>query len=152
MKTVQVAIHDAEQADTLRELLVGDGVHEVHLLEQPNVAMAGVIVMDIDHLERSGALFGARERLVVVAPRASTDLAKLWKAGVRHVVFHGDAPKTVRVAVLATELSLTAPKVGVTSLSLEAGGTRKSNNPLQVAFLESTKPTQCRARKAPPRR
>ena len=50
MKTVQVAIHDSEQADTLRELLVGDGVHQVHLLERPNISIAGVIVMDIDHL------------------------------------------------------------------------------------------------------
>jgi hypothetical protein len=111
MKTVQVAIHDSEQADTLRELLVSDGAHQVHLLERPNMAIAGVVVMDIDHLKRSGALFGARERLIVVASKASTDLAQLFEAGVRHVVFHGDAPKAVRVAVLATELSLTAPNL-----------------------------------------
>jgi hypothetical protein len=151
MKTVQVAIHDSEQADTLRELLVGDGVHQVHVLERPNMAIAGVIVMDIDHLERSGALFGARDRLVVMASRASADLTTLWRAGVRHVVFQGDAPTTVRLAVLATELSLTAPNFGVTSLSPEAADTQKSNNPPQAAFRESTKPTQCRARKGQPK-
>jgi len=125
MKTVQVAIHDSEQADLLRELLVGDGAHQVYLVERPNMKMPGVIVMDIDHLEKSGALAGVRERVVVMASRASGDLAKLWKAGLRHVVFHGDPPKAVQVAVLAIELSLTAPKVGVMSLSPEAAGTRE---------------------------
>ncbi len=111
VKVVQVAIHDSEQADALRKLLVGDGVHQVYVVELPNIAIAGVIVMDIDHLKRSSALFGARERLVVIASKASADLANLWEAGVRHVVFHGDTPGAVRVAVLATELSLTAPKL-----------------------------------------
>jgi hypothetical protein len=111
MNTVQVAIHDSEHAHSLRDLLLGDGVHQVHLLERPNLAIAGVIVMDLDHLERSGALASGRERLVVMASKAGTDLARVWKAGVGHVVFHGDAPQTVRVAVLATELSLIAPNL-----------------------------------------
>jgi hypothetical protein len=108
MNTVQVAIRDSEHAYSLRDLLLGDGAHQVHLVERPNLALAGVILMDIDHLERSVAVAGGRERLVVMASKASADLARVWKAGVRHVVFHGDAPRTVRVAVLATELSLTA--------------------------------------------
>jgi hypothetical protein len=95
----------------LRDLLLGDGVHQVHLVEWPNLAIPGVIVMDLDDLERCGALAGGRERLVVMVLKASVDLAKVWKTGVRHVVFQGDAPRTVRVAVLATELSLTAPKL-----------------------------------------
>jgi hypothetical protein len=108
MKTVQLAIRDSEHAQSLRDLLVGDGAHQVHLVERPNLAIAGVIVMDVDHLERSGALAGGRDRLVVMASKAGADLARAWKAGLRHVVFHGDTPQTVRVAVRATELSLTA--------------------------------------------
>lgn len=111
MHTVQLAIRDSEHACSLRDLLLGDGVHLVHLVERPNWAIPGVIVMDVDHLDKSGALAGGRERLVVMASRASADLARVWKAGVQHVVFHGDAPQTVRVAVLATELSLTAPSL-----------------------------------------
>jgi hypothetical protein len=107
MKTVQLAIRDSEHAHSLRDLLLGDGAHQVYLVDRPNTAMAGVIVMDIDHLQRSGALAGVRERLVVMASRASGDLARAWQAGVRHVVFQGDPPKAVRLAVLATELSLT---------------------------------------------
>ena len=106
MKTVQLAIRDLEHANSLRDLLLGDGVHQVRLVERPNLAIAGVIVVDIDHLEKSGALAGGRDRLVVMASKASADLARVWKAGIRHVVFQGDAPGTVRVSVLATELSL----------------------------------------------
>jgi hypothetical protein len=109
MQTVQLAIRDSEHAYSLRDLLLGDGVHQVHLVDRPNLAIAGVIVVDVDYLMRAGALAGGRERLVVMASKASADLASVWKAGVRHVVFHGDHPRTVRVAVLATELSLTAP-------------------------------------------
>jgi aspartate 1-decarboxylase len=111
MQTVQVAIRDSEHACSLRDLLLVDGVHQVHLVERPNLAIAGVIVMDLDHLDRSGALAAERERLVVMASKARIDLARVWKAGVRHVVFRGDAPRTVRVAVLATELTLLAPNL-----------------------------------------
>jgi hypothetical protein len=111
MKTVQVSLRDSGQAHSLRELLLRDGVHQVHLVDQPDIAVAGVIVVDIDvididRLERSGVLARGRERLVIVAPKASADLVRVYEAGVRHVVFHGDAPQTVRVAILATELTL----------------------------------------------
>ena len=111
MHIVQLAIRDSEHAYSLRDLLLGDGAHQVHVVERPNLAIPGVIVMDVDHLKRSGALANGRERLVVMTSKASDDLARVWKAGVRHVVFNGDAPHTVRVAVLATELSLTAPSL-----------------------------------------
>jgi hypothetical protein len=111
VKTVQLAIRDSEHARSLRDLLVGDGAHQVHLVERPNLAIAGVILMDVAHLGRSGALGGGRERVMIMASKAGADLARAWKAGVRHVVFHGDAPQTVRVAILATELSLTAPNL-----------------------------------------
>jgi hypothetical protein len=111
VKTVQLAMRDSQHALSLRDLLLVDGVHQVHVVERPNLAIAGVIVLDVDHLDISGALAGRRERLVVVASKASADLARVWKAGVLHVVFRGDAPQTVRVAILATELSLTAPRL-----------------------------------------
>jgi hypothetical protein len=111
VKTVQLAIRNSEHAHSLRDLLLGDGGHQVHLVERPNLALGGVIVLDLDHLETCGALAGGRERLVVMASKANSDLAKAWKAGVRHVVFHGDAPQTVRVVVLATELTLAAPNL-----------------------------------------
>ncbi len=106
MKTVQVALRDSEQAHSLRDLLLRDGAHQVHVVMEPDRAIAGVIVMDIDHLESSGALAGDRERVVVVASKATTDLTRAWEAGARRVVFYGDDLRTLRVAVLATELTL----------------------------------------------
>ncbi len=108
MKTVQVALRDSERAHSLRDLLLRDGVHQVHLVTHPDTAVAGVIVMDIDHLDGSGTLPGDRERVVVVASKANADLARAWKAGARRVVFYGDDLRTLRVAVLATELTLAA--------------------------------------------
>lgn len=106
MKTVQVALRDSGQAHSLRDLLLRDGAHQVHVVLQPDRMLAGVIVMDIDRLESSGALEGDQERVVVVASKANPDLARAWKAGARRVVFHGDDLRTLRVAVLATELTL----------------------------------------------
>lgn len=151
MKTVQLAMRDSRHARSLRDLLLDDGAHQVHLVKRPNMAIAGVIVMDIDHLDETNAQAGERERLVVLASKSNADLMKVWEAGVQHVVFHGDAPQSVRVAVLATELSLTAPRVGPISPSPEAADTQKSSIPPPTAFRESTRPTQCRARTAPPR-
>jgi hypothetical protein len=108
MKTVQVALRDSDQACSLRDLLLRDGAHQVRLVAQPDTAVSGVIVMDIDHLDSSSALPDNRERVVVVASKANTDLTRAWKAGARRVVFYGDDLRTLRVAVLATELTLSA--------------------------------------------
>jgi hypothetical protein len=107
MKTVQLALRDSDQAKVLRDLL-HDGGHQVYVVEYPDTAIAGVIVMDFEHLDTARALLGVQERVIVVTSRAEADLATAWKAGVRHVVFQGDDPQAVRVAVLAMELTLAA--------------------------------------------
>jgi hypothetical protein len=48
----------------------------------------------------------------VMVHKERDDLCKIWNAGVRHVVFHGDPPHTARVAVLGVELSLGARASG----------------------------------------
>jgi hypothetical protein len=106
MKTVQVAIHDPEYADSIRGLLSQDGNHRVHVVERPDVTLGGVIVMDAMHLDGLPLLEREQNRLVVLVRKERDDLSKIWNAGVRHVVFHGDPPYTARVAVLGVELSL----------------------------------------------
>jgi hypothetical protein len=106
MKTVQVAIQDPAYADSVRDLLVRDGNHEVHLVEQPEAALGGVIVVDTAHLNGLPLLSNVRERLVVMVNKEHDDLFKIWDAGVRHVLFQGDSPQTARVVVLGVELSL----------------------------------------------
>jgi hypothetical protein len=106
MKTVQVAIHDPNYADSIRDLLVQDGGHRVHLVDRPDLTLGGVIVLDAASLDGLTVAPNERERLVVMVNKERDDLFKIWDAGVRHVVFHGDPPHTARVAVLGVELSL----------------------------------------------
>ena len=105
MKTVQVAIQDPGYADSIRDLLVQDGSHRVHLVESPDLSLGGVIVVDSDHLDAL-PLSNEKERLVVMVHKERDDLLKIWDAGVRHVVFQGDPPQTARVVVLGVELGL----------------------------------------------
>jgi hypothetical protein len=108
MKTVQVAIQDSGYADAIRNLLVQDGVHRVHLVARPDLTLGGVIVVDAADLDGFPLLAIERERLVVFAHKEHDDLSKIWDAGVRHVLFDGDPPRMARVAVLGVELSLGA--------------------------------------------
>jgi hypothetical protein len=106
MKTVQVAIQDPEYADAIRNVLVRDGVHRVHLVERPDLTLGGVIVMDAANLGGFPLPAKEQERLLVFVRKQHGDLSKIWDAGVRHVVFEGDSPHTARIAVLAVELGL----------------------------------------------
>ncbi len=106
MKTVQVAIQDPVYADSVRELLVRDGKHEVHLVERPEADLGGVIIVDTAHLDGLPSLPNVQERLVVVVNKDHDDLFRIWDAGVRHVLFQGDPPQTARVVVLGVELSI----------------------------------------------
>jgi hypothetical protein len=106
LKTVQVAIQDPEYADSIRNLLLQDGGHRVRLVTIPDLTSAGVIVVDAIHLSSFPWLANERERLVVIVHKDCVDLSKVWEAGVRHVVFHGDAPQSARVVVIAVELAL----------------------------------------------
>lgn len=110
VKTVQVAIQDPVYADCIRSLLSEDGRHQVHLVQTPNVDLAGVIVLDAAYLGCFSAPAREQHRLIVMAHKQADDLGRIWDAGVRHVMFYGDPPQNVRVAVLAMELSLSASK------------------------------------------
>jgi hypothetical protein len=106
MKTVQVAIQDPTYADSIRKLLLQDGRHKVHVVAMPDVKLAGVIVVDATELQSFPSLAKEQQRLVVVVHKDRDDLTKVWDAGVRHVVFHGDPPHKARIVVLGAELTL----------------------------------------------
>ena len=105
MKTVQLAIRDSDYAQALRNSLLRDGTHRVYLVDQPDLGIDGVVVIDGSRLDNS-SLCGEPERLVVIADKGSDSLARLWKAGIRHVVFEGDSPNTAQLAIIAAELRL----------------------------------------------
>ena len=106
MKTVQVAIQDPECADSIRSALCEDGNHRVHLVEMPDTTLEGVIVVDAMRLNRFPLLAHEQERLIVLVHKEHDDLSRVWDAGVRHVLFHGDPPHVARIMVLGMELRL----------------------------------------------
>jgi hypothetical protein len=107
VKTVQVAIQDLAYAESIRDLLSQEAGHRVHLVEKPDVTVEGVIIVDATHLGNFPTLANER-RVVVMVHKDRDDLSKIWDAGARHVLFYGDPPRRVRVAVLGLELSLSA--------------------------------------------
>ncbi len=106
MKTIQMALKDTEYADSLRNLLLRDGTHRVYMVEQPDLRLDGVIVIDGNRADSLSCLDGEPERFVVITRKGSDHLARIWDAGVRHVVFEGDSPSTAHLAIIAAELRL----------------------------------------------
>jgi phosphopantothenate synthetase len=111
MKTVQVAIRDSEFARSISSVLRHGGKRAVLVVDQPDLSMEGVIVLDCEHLERAGIAAEQADRLVLVTGKDPDRLARIWNAGIRHVVFEDDAPNTVRLAVSAAELRQLRPPV-----------------------------------------
>lgn len=97
-------------ADCIRTLLSEDGRHQVQLVRKPDLNVAGVMILDAACLDCFSTPAREQNRLIVMAHKREDDLGILWDAGVRHVIFYGDPPERVRLAVLAMELSLSASK------------------------------------------
>jgi hypothetical protein len=106
MKTVQLTIHDSDHAGAVRKLLLRDGTHDVYLVDQPNLQLDGVVVMDEHTFQNLPDDDSNRERFVIVTSKGSDRLARMFDAGIRHVVFEGDSPYTTQLAIIAAELRL----------------------------------------------
>ena len=106
MKTVQLAIRDSEYAQSLRNSLLRDGTHRVYLVDRPDLRIDGVVVIDGSKFDNLSVLDDEPERFVVLTRKGSDSLARLWNAGIRHVVFEGDSPNTAQLAIIAAELRL----------------------------------------------
>jgi hypothetical protein len=106
MKTVQLAIRDSDYARSVRKLLLRDGTHNVYLVDQPNLDLAGVVVMDESTFQNLPVDDSDMERFVIVTSKGSDRLARMFDAGIRHVVFEGDSPYTTQLAIIAAELRL----------------------------------------------
>ena len=109
MKTVQVAIRDAECSQGICNVLRREGRHTVVVVDEPDLSLEGVIVLDCEHLDRVGSFADQPDRLVLVTRKDPDRLARIWNAGIRHVVFEDDSPNTVQLAVSAAELRQTRP-------------------------------------------
>ncbi len=104
MKTIQLALQNREYARLLENLLQRDGAHQVYVVDQPDLKLDGVIVIDGKHIDNLSMLDPEPERFVVITSKGSDRLARIWDAGVRHVVFEGDSPSTAHLAIIAAEM------------------------------------------------
>ena len=109
MKTVQLAIRDADYAQLLRSLLLRDGMHRVLLVDQPDLQLDGVVVVDENKFDTVFLSQSDPDRFVVLTRKNSARLSRVWDAGIRHVVFDDDPPNTAQLAIIAAELR--QPKV-----------------------------------------
>jgi len=110
MKTIQLALHNSEYTESLQNLLLRDGTHRVYIVERPDLRLDGVVVIDGNQAENLSYLDGEPERFVVITRKGSDHLARIWDAGVRHVVFEGDSPSTAHLAIIAAEMRLPRPE------------------------------------------
>jgi hypothetical protein len=106
MKTVQLAIPDSKYVQTLKNLLLRDGAHNVRLVERPDLAVDGVVVIDANNPENLSLLETNPDRFVVIARKGTDNLSTIWNAGATHVVFEKDSPTTSQLSIIAAELRL----------------------------------------------
>ena len=107
MTNVQIVISDPDYAETLRDLLIADGQHRVQILNYPNPAINGVVVVDNTIVSQVTSSPGLDfDRCVIFTQKVDLDMNQFWEAGVRHVI-HADQPPDVgRLVVLAAEKRL----------------------------------------------
>lgn len=107
MTTVQIAIQDRRYASELYDLLVADGLHYVHLVDQPSPNLPGVVVADENMMD--GLTEAQRidlERYIIFVRQLNFDANRLFSAGVRHVLHAGCSPEVARLIVVAAERRL----------------------------------------------
>lgn len=108
IKTVQLALRDHDYATAICNLLTEDRLRRVFIAGFPDPAIEGIIFIDSFRLYELPLLTQQPERLVVMVQKDLDDLSKIWDAGVRHVIFHGDPPQTACAMVLGLEWALGA--------------------------------------------
>ena len=107
MPHVQIAIRDKRYARALRDLLLGDGMHRVDVVDHPSAGTDGVVVADeklMDRLYLSKTL--DLSRFIVFIRELSFDANKLFEAGVRYVIHANSPPDIARLVVIAAERQL----------------------------------------------
>jgi len=104
MTSVQLAIPNQPYAAALADLLRQDGSRLVAVVDRPDPAVEGIIVMDGTRPENLLLFEAEPERFVVITRKDAALLSRIWDAGVRHVVFEEDSPATALLAVIAAEL------------------------------------------------
>ncbi len=104
MESIQIAISNVDYANTLLDLLVRNAGWKAQIVESPNTAAEGVIVVDAAALESLPPGLSNPERFVLVTRNDPRLLARAWEAGIISVVFEDDPPGTAVLAIMAARL------------------------------------------------
>lgn len=106
IKNVQIAIEDRVYAEQLRGLLEEDGEHRAYVVDRPNPAIDGVIVLDETTVDDVAVPAGRDGMRYFVLGNEASDPNKLWNAGVQRLLPAKHPPELIRFAILYTELIL----------------------------------------------
>ncbi len=104
METIQVAIANAPYASALREMLMRNGSWDVQCVDVADPGREGVMVLDLEHLDRLPQPISCPERVVLIARNDPEEMARAWEAGVHSVLTDRDPLNTAVLAVLAARL------------------------------------------------
>ncbi len=106
--TIQIAISDPGYRGTLTHLLQTSVHGNVVCVEEPDVALKGVLIVDPEHLDRLPHPLNRPERVVLITRErpssVSSVLQRAWDAGVHSVVSTQDPAYMVALAVMSANL------------------------------------------------
>ena len=104
MRTIQISVADLSYAASLSSKLEQSGVKGMVCVDVPDVDKGGVLVMDVNALDRIRPPLANPDRVVLVAPEDGYDLGRAFEAGIKSVVSDRDALETVLLAIMAADL------------------------------------------------
>ena len=106
MRTVQLSIADTGYAAALREALTHTGPWHVEMVDRPDPAMSGVLVLDESSFERLPLPLINPERVVLITQPDPQLLARAWDASIVSVLSTQDSLPTVLLAIMAAALRI----------------------------------------------
>ena len=108
MDRIQIAISDEGYCAALRRALAACSAGDVVCVDEPDTALPGVLVVDLEHLMRLALPLKWPERFVLVShddpSGRDRTLDRAWQAGVRSVVSDRDPVNTAALAVISARL------------------------------------------------
>ena len=106
MRTIQLSIADAGYAAALRQALTHTGPWHVKMVDRPDPAMPGVLVLDESSFERLPLPLINPERVVLITQQDPQLLARAWDASIVSVLSTQDSLPTVLLAIMAAALRI----------------------------------------------
>jgi hypothetical protein len=105
MTTVQIAVSNRNFAESVRQLLSRDREYAALIVDRPDPAVGGLIVLE-DRLLNE-CIWDDPWRFVVIIPHQDGEqLSRLWREGFRNVFFASDSPQTAYLAIQTARLRL----------------------------------------------